>query len=884
MTPPSPNRAAFGEYFRRALAVPTRIAQQVLVHELGLDAASVSRYATGEDLPTPDKLEEIIDYFRHQGRWSVDDCAEVRRIHLLAQGEADPKPRGRPTPPQPPAQFIGRERDVARLLEVLRQPLVRPVTLVGYGGVGKTALAQQVAAAYASGDGGSRTVEVITLEHVGARAEFWTAIARQLRVREESRDARAGVAADHLDALRQRVIRRLRRAHLLVLDGCEGVASDASPIADLTGACPWLRTLLTTRVYFSVENVYRHQVEPLAVPAERGNLDLAALGGVPTVRLFVELVRVAWPGFTLTHRNADDVARLCRLMEGLPLAIRLVAANCNPGNLHDVTARLERRLSDLPAIPLGLPGRHRSLGAALDVSYGLLPDEDKRLFRRLGVCHGCSREALRQLAVLDGPTQATPADPYALVRSSLLAVQETAAGEHFRMLEIIREYALSKLEQEREYPLVAAWHRRYFGAVVERAWAGLSGSRALAALRELDREHDNVLALLRRAAEQDAHQDAARLAHALRPYWEARGRLSEGRAILGRLLARPQADRQRAWLHLDSGELALLQGDVAAMEDHAARAGALFLGTRDDPEMAAAILRLIGDGHLSRGEYRAAIDQFEQALDCYRVSPERQETPEVRRRTIAIMRRLGLAHRHQAKSAVDQARWRATAVSWYERALRLSREIPDESQTALVLADLASVLRLSGTRADLERAMAMAEESLASARRLDAPLCLAHAAQALGSVALYRAGLLRRRGRSVSARSSFARAEAAIGERLAIVWELEILYDTAACLFDLAGIASVLGHEEHAGLLLGACEALMEAEDLRPAPADRATYAQMTGRLRQEFNAALQDGRERPLREVVAMAIEHTRTREATAPRPPHQPGRTRRRRRHRRR
>src|SRR5256885_1400524 len=100
MAPASPNRGRFGEYFRLALAAPTRIARQVLVHELGLDAASVSRYARGEDLPSPDKLEEIVDYFRLQGRWTAGDCAEVRRIRLLAPAGPAGRAASDPVPPE----------------------------------------------------------------------------------------------------------------------------------------------------------------------------------------------------------------------------------------------------------------------------------------------------------------------------------------------------------------------------------------------------------------------------------------------------------------------------------------------------------------------------------------------------------------------------------------------------------------------------------------------------------------------------------------------------------------------------------------------------------------------------------------------------------------
>jgi hypothetical protein len=186
---------------------------------------------------------------------------------------------------------------------------------------------------------------------------------------------------------------------------------------------------------------------------------------------------------------------------------------------------------------------------------------------------------------------------------------------------------------------------------------------------------------------------------------------------------------------------------------------------------------------------------------------------------------------------------------------------------------------LSGSGPDLERAESAAEDALAIACRLHSPLCLAHVARALGAVALYQAALLLGRGRRASAMPHFARAEAAMAERLAITWELENLYDTASCLFDLAGIAWRRGRGERAALLLGACEALMEAEGLTVDPDGREMHAYLLERLRPRFGVALQDGRDKPLRELVALAVAPGREDGGTVRHRSRRSGRTKRRR-----
>ncbi|MDQ6748848.1 MAG: AAA family ATPase, partial [Candidatus Dormibacteraeota bacterium] len=278
-----------------------------------------------------------------------------------------PRETGPPAAPDlvaPSAGFIGREPDLAALGALVQRPDPALITLTGPGGVGKTRLAQEILAAQAGTFAqGAVFVPLAALRDPQLIA---ATIAGALGVRE---------AGDRpLAASLQEV---LGPQHLLlVLDNFEHVLPAASLLADLAAAAPRVKILITSREVLRVPDEYIFRVAPLRVPALRRAPDLERLVGYDAVRLFVDRARASQPGFALTPTNAESVAAICALLEGLPLAIELAAARTRLLPPHGLLARLAGAygytpLQVLATTTAATTDRHQALRTAIAWSYDL---------------------------------------------------------------------------------------------------------------------------------------------------------------------------------------------------------------------------------------------------------------------------------------------------------------------------------------------------------------------------------------------------------------------------------------------------------------------------------------------------------------------------------
>ncbi len=519
----------------------------------------------------------------------------------------DREPRGAPLP-APPNSFVGREREAAAVIALLRRPDVRLVTLTGPGGVGKTRLAlrvaEEVAGHYADGPA---FVDLTPLTDPGLVAP---AIAQALGVRE---------TGDHL--LAERLADALRdRALLLVLDNFEQVVAAAPLVARLLTGCPGLTALVTSRepLRLAAERVLA--VPPLELP------DLARpaaeLAGVDAVRLFAERAQAARADFALTGENAPAVAEIVRRLDGLPLAIELAAARVAHLPPTALLTRLERRLPLLTRGVRDLPARQRTLRDAIAWSHDLLPPEERVLFRRLAVfVGGCTLEAAEAMA-------GTPGDPgldvldgvAALVAKSLLREEDDPSGEpRYRMLETVREFGLERLATSGEEAATRDAHAAWCLSLAERAEPALQGPEQLAWLDRIEAEQPNLRAALAWSLAGDDPEPGRRIAAALGWFWWTRGDPSEGRAWLERALARG-ADapaRTRARLQTQLAEVCWSLGDYerAVALDEAALATWRALG--DEAGVAACLVNLGRVAH-DEGDYARAASLYDDSLARHR--------------------------------------------------------------------------------------------------------------------------------------------------------------------------------------------------------------------------------------------------------------------------
>ena len=347
-----------------------------------------------------------------------------------------------------------------------------------------------------------------------------------------------------IEALRAALI---QRPCLLVLDNFEHLASAAPLLADLCAACPALRLLVTSRVVLHLQAEQVYPVSPLALAAPRHLPPPHVLGHIPAVQLFVERARAVKPDFALTPANAETVARICALVDGLPLAIELAATRVRILPVQALLRRLEGgqvgpSLQVLAGGARDLPERQRTMHATIAWSYDLLPAEQRVLLRRLGVFRGgwlldaaaavCGD--LGGLDVLDGLS--------ALAEQSLLVVKDAGGEPRFDMLDTIREYALERLEASGEGEAIRQRHTDFFVQFAETVEPVLLGPRAGAT--GWTRWKPSTITCAPHCAGRLNMRPSWPCASAglCARFWYGHTHLSEGRQWLEAVLARPAGD------------------------------------------------------------------------------------------------------------------------------------------------------------------------------------------------------------------------------------------------------------------------------------------------------------------------------------------------------
>ncbi|MBA2596008.1 MAG: hypothetical protein H0V00_05210 [Chloroflexia bacterium] len=428
--------------------------------------------------------------------------------------------------PAPLSALVGREREIGDVTALLRRPDIRLLTLVGPGGVGKTRLALEIAAA-AEGDFADGAV-LVALAAVPDPALVASAIAQALGVREVGdRKLTATLAA----AIRGNEL-------LLVLDNLEHVLEATPLIAELLVASPGLKVLATSRATLRISGEQAFPVPPLALPHAGESLTLDEVGAAPAVQLFVARAQAAHPDFALTAANATAIAAICRRLDGLPLAIELAAARTRHLPAPALLGHLETLLPLLTGGPRDQPARLRTMRDAIAWSHNLLDDDEQRLFRRLAVfAGGFTLEAAEDVGGERGKTSVLDGVA-ALVEKSLLVQSEQPPGEpRYGMLETIREFGLELLAASGEEDATRSAHAAHYLALAEQAEPHLIVSGSAAWVERLAIERANLQTAVAWALRTGRAESVLRLAGTILSFAYARGEPREGQQWLEAALA-----------------------------------------------------------------------------------------------------------------------------------------------------------------------------------------------------------------------------------------------------------------------------------------------------------------------------------------------------------
>ncbi len=615
------------------------------------------------------------DGLRDLGLHRLKDLSAPERIYQLGVDDFAPlKTLYQTNLPIPATPFLGREHELAEVVDLLRRDRLRFLTLTGPGGTGKTRLALQAAAEASESfpDG----IYWVPLAPLRDPELLLSSVAYVLGVKEEP----AGPMQDTLSA-------HLAGKHLLlVLDNLEHLLPQATAsiaaLRDANGSS----LLVTSRERLRIRGEQTWPVPPLA--------------DKDGTELFVARALAVDPGFT----GSAAVGELCARLDGLPLAIELAAARTAVFSSEQLLDRISQRL-DLLKGERDADPRQQTLRATIEWSHDLLSESEQRLFRRLAIfVGGCTYEAAEQVADAD------PDNLQSLLDKSLLRKRDTPQAPRYSMLETIRQYAEERLEESGESEASRRRHAEHFLAL---ALEVEPNTRSYSAewIERLELDHDNLRAAFDYLANSGEDELVLRLAGALSDFWYYGGHVAEGwRRLVSALESEERPTTARASALSGAASIAYTRGDAAKAGLLAEEALALHRRFGDTLGTAYALNQL-GVISIDEGDFKRAEQLVQESVDLFRQAGDELGTVESTRT---------LAFTYYSGGEVERARM------LHEANLRRAQTLRFKEVEAGTLSSLAGIALDQGRNEDslaLRKANLLAWRDLGSLQGIAQSLC-----------------------------------------------------------------------------------------------------------------------------------------------------------------
>jgi predicted ATPase/transcriptional regulator with XRE-family HTH domain len=689
---------SFGDWLRlkrRALD----LTREALADRVGCSVSTIRKLEEEERRPSTQIAELLAEIFKipttertvflrfTRGDW--------RSAPSLGDEEAPWRVSTPALPQQPrsnlPATFtslIGRDKDIAAVQDYLTNPDIRLVTLIGAPGIGKTRLS--IASASKSLADFPAGVFFVALAPLDQPSLIPSATLQAL-----------GYIEKNNLSPEERLIEGIaNKRMLLVLDNCEHLIDEVAPLASsLLSACPRLKILSTSREALQIPGEWLYSVPALDMPKEYSIIDVETAYEFPALVLFAERARAARSDFALNANNMRTIASVCSQLDGLPLAIELIAARVKTFSIEQIAERLDDRFALLTSGSRVAPSRQQTLRATLDWSYELLTEPERELFRQLSIfVGGFTLDGLESVALLNSNQSILDALSRLVDKSLLLFEQQDQT--RYRFLEPIRQYARDKLNETRESNLIQDRHLNYYLHVAEEAEPYLFGAGQQDWKNRLELDHDNLRVALAWSLESNQIEAGLKMAGALAWFWHSKGHLSEGNLWLEKILASGigTQGKERAKALRASSILSTDTGDYIRARAFAESSIKLCRKIGDNRGAGLALADLGASLHRG-GKEEEAIESLEESLRLLRATGERW----------------GIAYAllWLGDTSFRMGDTTRAATSW-EESLRLTQELGDHYLMAWSLGGLADVARL---RTDYRRATGMFKEALSLYQR-----------------------------------------------------------------------------------------------------------------------------------------------------------------------